>query len=167
MADRVSASIVIGGSLDATDFDELANLIAGEGLAIEWDGEPFEPNHRIAGEPLRLFAHEVTGGRFDDLEDWCLAHNLPFVRWCGGYSGQWGPERVVARGDGNALSYAVTEDDDVVVSRSTVVALGSLEAVLAHFDAAEFAVPPLVVIGDPAREADCSGGPSVGGLHVE
>lgn len=72
-------------------------------------------------------------------------HRVPFVRWCGGYSGQWGPERVVAIGDGKAVSYAVTEDDEVVISRSAITALGSLDAIFAHFDAAEFVVPALVV----------------------
>ena len=151
MADRVSASIIIGGTLDAAEFEELADLIASEDLAIEWDGEPFEPHHHVPGEPLRLFAHEVAGGSFGDLESWCLSHGLPFVRWCGGYPGQWGPERVVATGDGSAVSYAVTEDDEVVISRSKVEMLGSFEAVIAHFDAAEFTVPPLVVGGFAAK----------------
>ncbi len=145
MADRVSASIVIGGELDAPAFAELAELIAAERLAVEWDGDPFEPEHRVDGEPLRLFAHEVAGGRFEEIEDWCVMHRVPFVRWCGGYSGQWGPERVVAIGDGKEVSYAVTEDDEVVISRSTIAALGSLDAIFAHFDAAEFVVPALVV----------------------
>lgn len=164
MADRVSASIIVGGTVDADEFGELADVIASEGLAIEWDGEPFEPHHRIAGKPLRLFAHEVAGGSFDDLESWCLSHQLPFVRWCGGYSGQWGPERVVATGDGSSTSYAITEDDEVVISRSTVEALGSMEAIAAHFDAAEFAVPPLIV-RNPADGASTSA--TVGGRYVQ
>jgi len=162
MADRVSASIMIGGTLGAAEFEELTDLIASEGLAIEWDGEPFEPHHHVPGEPLRLFAHEVAGGSFGDLESWCRSHGLPFVRWCGGYPGQWGPERVVATGGGSATSYAVTEDDEVVISRSTVEKLGSFEAVLAHFDAAEFTVPPLVV-----RGVDADNPASHGAFHVQ
>ena len=46
MADRVSASITIGGALSAADYAALAALIAGEGLSIEWDGPRFEPAHR-------------------------------------------------------------------------------------------------------------------------
>src|SRR5436305_76363 len=79
MADRVSASIIVGGTLNAAEFDELVDIIASERLAIEWDGEPFEAHHHVAGEPLSLFAHEVAGGSFDDLESWCLSHRLPFV----------------------------------------------------------------------------------------
>jgi hypothetical protein len=143
MADRVSASITIGGTLDAAGFDDLAEIIASEGLAI---------------------AHEVAGGSFDDLEAWCLAQQLPFVRWCGGYSGQWGPERVVAVGDGTAISYTATEDDEVVTGRAQIEALGSFEAVLAHFDAAEFSVPPLVVCGATTALGELA---PLEGAHVE
>ena len=83
MADRVSASISIGGVLSASAYAELIEIIACEGLAIEWDGEPFEPHHHVAGEPLCLFAHEVAGGSFDELESWCLSRRVVFVRWCG------------------------------------------------------------------------------------
>lgn len=162
MADRVSASIIVGGTLNAAEFDELVDIVASERLAIEWDGEPFEAHHHVAGEPLSLFAHEVAGGSFDDLESWCLSHRLPFVRWCGGYSGQWGPERVVSTGDERITSYAVTEDDEVVISRSKIEMLGSFEAVLAHFDTAEFTVPPLVV-----RGVDADNPASHGGRHVQ
>ena len=55
--------------------------------------------------------------------------------------------RVVAVGDGSAISYLVTEDDEVVIGRANIEALGSLAAVLAQFEAAEFSVPPLVVCG--------------------
>ena len=59
MADRVSASITLGGTISPFAYTELADIIAAEGLSTEWDGEPFETDHRTEGEPLRLFAHEV------------------------------------------------------------------------------------------------------------
>lgn len=43
MADRVSASIVLGGTIDNAAFAQLAELIDQEGLSTEWDGEPFHP----------------------------------------------------------------------------------------------------------------------------
>jgi len=148
MADRVSASITIGGSLSPSAYAELVEHIHAEGLATEWDGEPFDTHHRVVGKPLTLYAHEVAGGCFDTLESWCVENLLPFARWSGGYGGQWGPERVVYRGGGSPTSYVVTEDDEVVIARPTIEQLGSLQAVLAHFDAADFAVPPLAVEGD-------------------
>lgn len=149
MADRVSASIQIGGVLTAAVFTELASIIADEGLSTEWDGEPFEPAHRSVGEPLHLYAHEVAWGRFEALESWCVEQKLPFARWSGGYGGQWGPERVVFIGEGEPTSYAADEDDRIVVVRDTIERLDSVEAVLAYFDAADVPVPPLVVEGDP------------------
>lgn len=150
MADRVSASIELGGSLTAADYNELSEIIASEGLSIEWDGEPFEPDHRTVGASLSLYAHEVAWGRFDMLEAWCLERKLPFTRWSGAYAGQWGAERVVFTGEGEPVSYAADEEDYVVIGRGTVEKLGSLDAIIAYFDAADTHVPPLVVEGDPS-----------------
>lgn len=145
MADRVSALIVVGGTITAPDYAELAGIIADEGLSIEWDGEQFEPDHRTIGEPLSLYAHEVPWGRFEALEEWCVEKKLPFSRWSGAYGGQWGAERVVFAGEGEPTSYAADEDDYVVIGRGTVEKLGSIEAIIDYFDAADFTVPPLVL----------------------
>ncbi|MFY9349696.1 MAG: hypothetical protein WBL20_17770 [Sphingobium sp.] len=149
MANRVSASIELGGSLTATDYIELSEIIASEGLSIEWDGEPFEPAHRVAGARLSLYAHEVAWGRFEKLETWCVEKRLVFARWSGAYAGEWGAERVVFTGDGAPVSFAADEDDTVVINRGTVEKLASLDAIIAYFDAADVRVPPLVVEGDP------------------
>lgn len=169
MADRVSASIVLGGSLSTSAFAELVEIIGNEGLSIEWDGEAFEPHQRTVGQPLSLCAHEVAWGYFDELESWCARNQVAFARWSGGYGGEWGPERIVHTGDGILASYAVTEDDAVVIAREAVEKLGSFDAVLAHFAAADFAVPPLVVEGDvlePAAPMDIISH-AEGAAHVE
>ena len=147
MADRVSASITLGGVITAAQLDELTQLFTDEGLSTEWDGEPFEPSQLTPGEPLHLYAHEVAWGMFEELEAWCREHRVPYVRWSGGYGGEWGAERVVFDGSGDPRSYDADESDRVFVDRATVERLGSVEAILAHFDAADFVVPPLI-IGD-------------------
>lgn len=169
MADRVSASIVIGGSLSASAYAELVALISDEGLSTEWDGEAFELHHRTVGQPLRLYAHEVAWGRFEALESWCIQYDVPFVRWSGGYGGQWGPQRVVQRNDGKLTSYVVTEDDVAVIALEELKQLGSFDAALAYFAAADFTVPPLLVEGD-VPEAGISTDPiqdAEGRPHVE
>lgn len=143
MADRVSASITIGGTLSRSLLPDLAALIEAEGLSTEWDGEPFTPAQFPDNAPLELMAHEVAWGRFERLESWCVEHGLPFARWSGGYSGQWGAERTVFTGAGEARSYAADEDDYLLIGRCTVERLGSYDAILAHFAAGDFAVPPL------------------------
>ena len=52
MADRVSASIVLGGTITAAAFAQLATLVEQDGLSTEWDGEPFQPDHITPDQPL-------------------------------------------------------------------------------------------------------------------
>ena len=145
MADRVSASIALGGIVTAAQLHDLTELIADEGLSTEWGGEPFEPSQLTPGEPLQLHADEVAWGMFEELEAWCREHHVPYVRWSGGYGGEWAAERVVFDGSGDPRSYDADESDRIFVDRHTVERLGSMEAILAHFDGADFRVPPLVV----------------------
>lgn len=149
MANRVSASIRLGGLLLPAAYEELGEIILAARLSIEWDGELFDPSHRTPGKPLDLYAHEVIGGRFEELEDRCVELKLPFVRSCDGYPGEWSPERVVFTGEGGPASYPADEAGHVVMNRGTAERLGSHEAIIAWFDAGDFRVPPLVVEGDP------------------
>ena len=155
MADRVSASITIGGTLRASQLPAFAEAIANEGLSTEWDGEPFALGDLPEGEPLALMAHEVAWGRFEGLEAFCIAHGLFFARWSGAYACQWGAERTVFTGSGEPQSYAADEDDYILMGRCTAERLGSYAAIIAHFDAADFAVPPLVIT--PEREEASNG----------
>lgn len=145
MADRVSASITIGGALSASLLDELALIIESERVGIDWEGTPFDPVALPKDDALRLMAHKVAWGRFEDLEAFCIENGLPFARWSGAYPGQWGAERTVFTGSGEPQCYAADEDDYVLIGRCTAERLGSFVAIVAHFDAADFAVPPLVV----------------------
>lgn len=106
MADRVSASIAIGGNLPAARLDSLIEIIALEGLSTDWDGPAFDASQLPDNAALRLYAHEVAWGRFTELEAFCVEHHLPFARWSGSYPGQWGAERVVFTGSGEPQSYA-------------------------------------------------------------
>jgi hypothetical protein len=154
MADRVSASIEIGGRISAEHFDALVDIAAGYALALKWGDEPFDGNGLTRGASLELFAYEVAGGQFDELEDFCVEHGLAFARWCDGYSGAWNAERVVFTGTGEPVAYAAMEDF-VVIGRQTAEALGSYDAIIANFDAADFKIPPLVIVpaGEPSAPA--------------
>lgn len=145
MADRVSASITIGGELPAALLLDLVRIVGVEGLSTDWDGSDFSASDLPSNEPLRLMAHEVAWGRFEGLEAFCIENGLPFTRWSGAYPGQWGAERTVFTGSGEPQCYAADEDDYVLIGRCTAERLGSYAAIIAHFDAADFAVPPLVI----------------------
>lgn len=56
-------------------------------------------------------------------------------------------------GDGEPVSYAAMEDF-VVIGRRTAEALGSYDAILANFDAADFNVPPLIIVGNDPGPKD-------------
>ena len=126
-------------------------LINGECLCTDWDGAPFSPSQLTPGEPLRLYAHEVAWGMFEELEAWCREHRVPYVRWSGGFGSEWGAERVVFDGTGEPVSYDADESDRILVDRATVERLSSVEAILARFDAADFVLPPLVIEGLPVK----------------
>lgn len=145
MADRVSASITLGGTIAPATFERLLELIADHNLSLEWDGEPFERAQHVSGTPLSLYAHQVPGGEFRSLENFCVEHGIAFRRWCGGYPTLWDPERSVYRGYGAVSHYGATEEDLVYIVRETAEALGSHAAILANFDAADFDVPPLAI----------------------
>ena len=147
MADRVSVTITIGGTLAACQRETLADLIADKGLSIEWDGPPFDASQFPDDVPLMLHAHEVAWGRVETLEAFCVEQGLAFARWSGSYPGQWDPERVVFTGAGEPQSFGASEDDYVMIGRHTAEALGSYEAIIANFDAADFRVPPLCIGG--------------------
>jgi hypothetical protein len=153
MADRVSASITIGGVCSPDLYAMLAGIIADEGLSTEWDGPAFLPEQRVPGEPLRLCAHEVRWGRFEELENFCIRRHVLFARWSGAYSGSFGAERLVFTGTGEPQYFVADEEDFILIGRETAERLGSFAAILAHFDAADFPIPPLVLAPDE-READ-------------
>ena len=147
MADRVSATITIGGRVPADQLLDLASVINGEGLSTDWDGEDFTLSQLVPDASLALMAHEVAWGRFEDLEAFCISEGLSFVRWSGAYGGQWGAERVVFTGVGEPVSFVADEEDRILIDRDTLERLGTIEAVRLHFDVADFVVPPLRIEG--------------------
>jgi len=46
---------VLGGTITAAAFAQIAALIEQEGLSTEWGGEPFQPADHRPDEPLSLY----------------------------------------------------------------------------------------------------------------
>lgn len=151
MSNRVSASIKLGGVLPSALFETFLAIVASEDLSAEWDGPSFTSGQIPADGPLELFAHEVSGGSFDDLEAFCAVYGLAFVRWCDGYPGEWSPERLVFDGAGEARSYRVDDNDQVVLTRGEIRALGTLSAMEAHFAAADIDIPAFTITNEESR----------------
>lgn len=53
-------------------------------------------------------------------------------------------------GAGETSSHVTDEDDRVVIDHETVIRLGSIDVIIAYFEAADVAVPALVVEGEEA-----------------
>ncbi|MBN8847375.1 MULTISPECIES: hypothetical protein [unclassified Sphingomonas] len=153
MADRASASIRIGGVLARVLVDALIATIAREGGFAGWDETPIDAATLERKGSLEVCGYELAGGVFDELEAFCVEHGLAFIRTSGSCPGAFGPERVVYKGAGEPGHFALDEDDRVVIDRSTMEALGTLEAARCYFDAADFEPPELTV----ARRARRSG----------
>ena len=154
MADRVSAQITIGGSLPASAVPALIAAIKDEGLSTEYDGEPFDPSELVSGDPLTLCGHEVAWGTFRILEAFCRTHRLAYNRWYGACSGAWGSGRSIYRGaqelregEAGVDDFDASDDDQTLMGEQLARHLGSYEAIIAHFERASFAVPPLEITG--------------------
>jgi hypothetical protein len=146
MADRVSASIAIGGNVTQAQFAEIAVMIEYSDLRTKWEGDVFTPDQITLGEPLALHAHETAWGMFDNLEQYCCDHQIAYTRWSGGSAGNFGPERIVYDGKTGPLNYDVDDDDQVVIHAHTIEQLGSMRAIRAYLKAAEIVLPPLVIV---------------------
>ncbi len=145
MADRVPATITIGGRIAAALIPALVETIQLEELSAEWDGEPFDGRELPVDEPLQLYAQEVTNGEFDDLEAFCRTNNLSFRRWSGGSSGSFTPEIVVWPGQGECRRYSANDSEQAVITAEDANELGSYDAVLGYLAEAAYAVPALQI----------------------
>lgn len=150
MADRASASIIIGGRLPADRLPDLIAVIEADGGFAGWNEHPVDEAACGSGEALEICGYDLAGGVFDEIETFAQARGLAYVRNSGSCSGAFGPERVVFDGVTPPRLYELNEDGAVVIDRRQLRALGRIDAAEAWFASAEFAPPPLLIIGVPA-----------------
>ncbi|CCA93975.1 hypothetical protein [Novosphingobium sp. PP1Y] len=156
MADRTSASILIGGVIPHSCISGLFDALDGDGGRADWEGEPLDPTSLRPGETLAAFAYAQPGGMFEWTEQFCEDHGIAFVRNSGSCIGVFGPERVVFTGTGTPAQFDMTENEEIVLARSMIGALGTMEAIEAWFDNAAFQPPPITIVGGTAN-ADVMG----------
>lgn len=151
MADRVSVTIRIGGSLPRAQLAAFIAVIEDEALTDPL-GEYFSIDQITGFSPLELAADEVSWGRLETLEAFCVDNRLPFQRWCGSYPGSWEAERIVFDGATDPRSYTVTDNDIVVVTEPEVCSLGTFEAVSAYLQSATLELPPLTIVDGEGQD---------------
>jgi len=148
MADRASASIMIGGTIRRSHIPGLIEAIASDGGRADWEGEPLDSSSLHEDSALEAFAYELPGGTFESTEEFCEEHGIAYVRNSGSCGGVFGPERVIFTGAGAAVQFDMTENDEIVLARSMIRELGTMEAVEAWFAQAEFVPPPFAILED-------------------
>lgn len=148
MADRASASILIGGTIARSCISGLIAAIDLDGGRADWEGEALDELSLRNGETLEAFAYELPGGIFQETESFCEQHGIAFVRSSGSCAGAFGPERVVFTGERPAAHFDLTENDEVVLTQYGLRALGSLEAIESWFATAGFTPPPIMIVED-------------------
>lgn len=148
MADRVSAHIMIGGTIARHHYPALVQAIAADNPAADWDGTPFDPVDVPVDHPLALMDHDVANGCFEAIEQCCRRLHLHYARWSGGYPGSFPSVRVVYAGQGEPQTYLTTEDNQQIFSIERIRELGSIEAIEAEYHAASLNPPPLVLFDD-------------------
>lgn len=88
MSDRSATCIGIGGTIPLDHIEELVDSIEVEGCGPEWSGGTIDREHVKelikeavdAGEALKLFDNEASGGQFQDLEITCRKLGLAYHR---------------------------------------------------------------------------------------
>ncbi|WP_240339342.1 hypothetical protein [Novosphingobium sp. BW1] len=153
MADRTSASIRIGGVISHSCISGLFAAIERDGGRADWEGEPLDPASLRSGETLAAFAYAQPGGMFEWTEQFCEDHGIAFVRNSGSCSGVFGPERVVFTGTGSPAQFDMTENEEIVLALSMIRALGTMEAIEAWSELAEFQPPPIAIASGLQKSA--------------
>jgi len=87
MSDRFPGEITIGGMIHRRLLDELAGMIASEGVSIDWQYTIDKAAVLAAieaaaarGETVRFTDDEACYGQFENLENWLTSHGIDFDR---------------------------------------------------------------------------------------
>ena len=130
MTDHYPAEIHIGGPIPRTVLDELVKQIVAAGASLEGYGERTVTDKSVR-EALRedhivdLFDDRACCGRFDELEDFLIRHQIHFNRHCEAYC-EYDAENVYFRGGERALSMpAAQEGDDLIRCKNVMDALNN------------------------------------------
>lgn len=151
MGDRTDYQITIGGKMTAAAFESFLAECEAEGLGVDWEGYDQAAIWAAVqscgqtGDALTLTAHEVNYGNADDVESFCRANALPYVKgWDAGAG--YGPGIEIFDGS-ECRTYASTGigNSGALLDVDTFASLTTREAVAEWFAAAAFTPPPFEV----------------------
>ncbi|PKP99097.1 MAG: hypothetical protein CVT74_08935 [Alphaproteobacteria bacterium HGW-Alphaproteobacteria-13] len=146
MTDRVSATIRIGGAIRSDLIEPLIDAIEGDHGMLDWIGKTVDASDFVDGATLEICAHGLIGGQFDQVEDFCNQHRIPYVRNSDPCVGAFSAQHAVHTGDGAPRYYGTNESERVVMTRAELNELGTIAAANAWFQAAAFSPPAISII---------------------
>ena len=165
MANRVSASLKVGGVLPSSALAEFIELILEQNLGPDWD-EYFDDEADLSvhladgAEGVTFYAHEVAGGEFEDLQAFCLRQGLTYVLTYDGFGGEWAPGRRIRRPEDRGEGMTCTLDADMgaaCISADEITArgFGAVADILAHLDRFNRSeTPDFVIDAAPAASTE-------------
>ncbi len=156
MTDRASAIIRIGGAIRSDLIEPLIDAIACDHGMLDWVGATVDASHIVDGQALEICAHGLVGGQFDQVEDFCTHHGIPFVRNSDPCVGAFSAQRAVYTGEGDPLYFDTNGSDHVLMSRTELNGLGSIAAADAWFEIAAFVPPPISIASAPEEQGPWS-----------
>jgi hypothetical protein len=163
MGDRVSASIVIGGTILPDHLEDFLEAVSDERVGPDWD-DTFESRqallaYLVAGEEgAAFYATEVNSGEFYILQRFCSDYGLAYKLTYDAYSGVWGAATRIRGLDGSEATCSLDADSGhACVTRDDVIVMGLADlsevmAYMARFDL--YQSPPLVIGPSAAPPAD-------------
>lgn len=143
MADRSPVQISIGGKIPIASIPDLIAMIALDHALTLGSEEPVDESHFVTGQLLELAIVEAAGGLAENIEDFCVQHRIAFVRNSDGCRASYGAHRVVFDGCDSPRTYSLSDPDQVMLSHSLFVSLGTFEAVGAWFEEAAWTPDPI------------------------
>lgn len=126
MSDRMATDMLIGGRIPRTLASDLAGAICAEDVSLDYDAPIFHPHTpddllgALRDGHLSLARLDCAWGRMDTLEDFLLAHRIPFTRYTEGKY-DYSPEVVYfRRGMKQPVSFLTTPDREIVIRESDI-----------------------------------------------
>lgn len=149
MGDRVWVKLMIGGEIAAEDLQELVEACEVEGGRDYYSDTEITVESVTAavarGETFDVAIQEANYAEAEAIEDFCRERKLPYLKeWEAG--GGFGPGIVVFDGASDPVEYSAISGD-AVMNETQARSLGTFEAVMAWFSAANWSPPALTIKG--------------------
>jgi hypothetical protein len=130
MGERCAAYIRFGGRISRDKADELIELLNDQGYGVYGDGsEADRENLRTEN----FGDYEINYGNLDELKEFATANGLHYLYWSDRGS-EWDQSIEIYDPEAGTTEDIMDSENGPVLRRKEIEKLGSMEAILRHFD---------------------------------